>query len=288
MLSQEEKYLKPRKYMPDDFCNVKPFNFYESPYADMEEVHKEESDIWGNRARSIEGIDFNDKRQMQLLDEMTRIPAHIWPDKAGGSENRYYYDNWMFGKGSADVLYYMMRIIEPKRIIEVGSGFSTAAMVDVNEQYFDGSIDISCIEPDTGRLRKLLKPSDKVSINETKLQMVSEGFFDILDRGDILFIDSSHVAKVNGDVNYYFFEIFPRLKSGVYVHIHDIPYPMEYYKPWVYEGRAYNELYLLRAFLMYNSLFSIQFFGEYLMDQYSERIPKEMTEIGGSIWLRKE
>jgi|ERR1041384_1342521 hypothetical protein len=43
----------------------------------------------------------------------------------------------------------------------------------------------------------------------------------------------------------------PALKvaPGVYVHFHDVCFPFEYPEEWMCQGRAWNEAYLLRAFL---------------------------------------
>src|SRR5690606_17050723 len=108
---------------------------------------------------------------------------------------------------------------------------------------------------------------------------------------DILFIDSTHVSKINSDVNYIFFEILPRLASGVYIHFHDIFFPFEYPKAWVYEGRAWNEAYILRAFLQYNNAFSVVLMNTF-MDQFHksffrEHMPLCLINPGGSIWIRK-
>ena len=280
-------YLIPPKYMSDDFCNVRPFNWYESPYQDLKLIHQNEDEYF--KKKEVLGIDFNFEKQLQLLRSFEKIELHKWNfDKEETGCNRYYYNNSMFGKGSADILYYMMRTIQPKKIIEVGSGFSTAAMLDTNEIYFDGEIEISCIEPNAQRLKSVIKPSDRLVINETELQNIPLSYFEKLEENDFLFIDSSHVSKIGSDVNYYLFEILPRLKKGVYVHIHDIAYPMEYPKNWIYEGRAYNEMYMLRAFLMYNNIFSVQFYGEMLSVDYPELLNDNFKEIGGSIWLRKD
>ena len=87
--------------------------------------------------------------------------------------------------------------------------------------------------------------------------------FDQLESRDVLFIDSTHVSKLGSDVNYIFFEILPRLKPGVVIHLHDIYVGFEYPKPWVTEDRAWNEAYLLRAFLEYNERFRILLFISY-------------------------
>src|SRR5205814_62343 len=115
--------------------------------------------------------------------------------------------------------------------------------------------------------------------------------FEKLNSGDILFVDSTHVVKTGNDVNYILFEIIPRLKSGVLIHFHDIFYPFEYPKDWVFMGRNWNEDYFLKAFLMYNNEFEIILFSDYLHKHHKE-IFKEMPlcykNSGGNLWIRKK
>jgi len=113
-----------------------------------------------------------------------------------------------------------------------------------------------------------------------------------LKEDDILFIDSSHVSKIGSDLNYIFFEILPHLNSGVLIHFHDIFYPFEYPKKWILErNMVFNENYILRAFLEYNSAFNILIFNDFLQyyykDWFSENMPLCLKNQGQSIWLRK-
>ena len=103
--------------------------------------------------------------------------------------------------------------------------------------------DFTFIEPYPECLKSLLTPYDNVRIIEEKLQNVDMGIYSSLQAGDILFIDSTHVSQIDSDVNLYLFDILPRLKKGVLIHIHDILYPFEYYKEWIYSGRAWNEMW---------------------------------------------
>jgi len=125
----------------------------------------------------------------------------------------------------------------------------------------------------------------------SRLQDVDASEFEALRANDILFIDSTHVSKINSDVNRIFFEILPRLSPGVHIHFHDISYPFEYPKEWVYEGRAWNEAYMLRTFLQYNTAFRIvlmnTFMERYHESFFQERMPLCLKNIGGSIWIRK-
>jgi hypothetical protein len=122
-------------------------------------------------------------------------------------------------------------------------------------------------------------------VQETDIEM-----FDVLDENDILFIDSSHVVKTGSDVNFELFEILPRLKKGVIVHIHDIPYPFEYPREWVIERNySWNEVYAVRAFLMYNNSFEVLFFndqfGQLCGDLVARDAPAMSTNYGGGLWL---
>jgi hypothetical protein len=60
----------------------------------------------------------------------------------------------------------------------------------------------------------------------------------------------------------------------------------------VYGGRAFNEAYLLRAFLMFNPEFEIVLFNNYLeqfhRDEVAARLPLWGEHSGGcSLWLRR-
>jgi hypothetical protein len=213
------------------------------------------------------------------------------PEKCEGL--RYYFENPAYSYSDAILLHCMIRFLKPKRIIEVGSGFSSCMILDTNELFFAGSIVTTFIEPYPELLLSLIKDKDKSKIKTipSRLQEVDLGEFEALQANDILFIDSTHVSKINSDVNCIFFDILPRLSSGVHVHFHDIFFPFEYPKDWVYEGRAWNEAYLLRAFLQYNSAFRVVLmntFMEYFNESFfQQKMPLCLRNTGGSIWIRK-
>ncbi len=207
---------------------------------------------------------------------------------------RYYFENPSYSHSDGILLYCMLRSIKPKRVIEVGSGFSSCATLDTNELFFGNSIETTFIEPYPDLLNSLIKDEDRsrIKVIPSRLQDVELSLFDALQPGDILFIDSTHVSKINSDVNRIFFEILPRLAPGVYIHFHDIFFPFEYPKDWIYKGVAWNEAYLLRAFLQYNSSFRIilmNTFMEHFHEQHFETyMPLCLQNRGGSIWLHKE
>jgi hypothetical protein len=108
----------------------------------------------------------------------------------------------------------------------------------------------------------------------------------------VLFIDSSHVSKVGGDVNFLFLEVLPRLRPGVIVHLHDVFLPAEYPRDWVVEkGRFWTEQYLLQAFLTFNDAWEILLANNYLGLEHAEALrttfPTSPWWGGGSFWMRR-
>lgn len=162
-----------------------------------------------------------------------------------------------FVLADAIFLWCFLSSVKPRRIIEIGSGHSTALMLDAKD-YLKLDVQITCVEPFPTRLRETLGPRIvDVDLMESNVQDVDSNVFSTLKADDLLFIDSSHVSKAGSDVNYLFFEVVPSLRPGCFVHVHDIFMGFEYPEKWFREGRSWNEAYLLRAFLMFNSTFSI-------------------------------
>ena len=140
---------------------------------------------------------------------------------------RYYFENGSYSYSDAIVLYCMIRHVAPKRIVEVGSGYSSCLMIDTNERYFNNQIRLTFVEPYPDLLLSITSHEDRerFELRKERLQDAGLELFRALEAGDILFIDSTHVSKINSDVNHIFFGILPCLNSGVYIHFHDIFYP---------------------------------------------------------------
>jgi predicted O-methyltransferase YrrM len=273
-----------RKFFP-------PGHFY-SPLPSSEEVA--EALARGGFGPPFAAVDLNEAGQVALLEEFAgyyreqpfpETPTEGW---------RFCLGNPSYGHYDAIMLYCMLRHLQPRRIIEVGSGYSSAAMLDLNEHLFGGRVALTFIDPDMTRLRPLLRSDDqtRVTLIERRVQEVPLETFAALEAGDVLFIDSSHVSKIGSDVNRLFFDILPMLRPGVHIHIHDVAGNFEYPREWFEEGRAWNEQYLLRAFLMYNRAFRIVVFSSWLSNTrhefLRERMPLCARGGGGQIWLRRE
>ena len=167
----------------------------------------------------------------------------------------------------AFVLYAMLRQLKPRKCIEVGSGLSTCYSDLARQRNRAEGVDMQmvCIEPYPYSKLKEVQP---VELIQSEVQNVPLATFQSLAAGDVLFIDSSHVVRLDGDVPYLFLEVLPSLAPGVNIHIHDvpfpynIPYPPEYWTLLKYPQSPHwpmfwNEAMLLQAFLAFNRSFEI-------------------------------
>ncbi len=274
-----------------------PPGHYYNPLVDPKAVETYSDTVFDTSKKSVFGIDFREKDQLELLDELLPYYKEVPFPVEQTPGFRYYLGNGIFSYSDGIFLYMLMRHFKPSRIIEVGSGHSSAVMIDTNERFLNDSVNLTFIEPYPERLYSLLKDTDKTKnkIFELPIQQVPFSEFESLKAGDFLFVDSSHVSKTGSDVNYIFFEVLPRLKSGVIIHFHDIFTPMEYPKSWVMKKDVwfgFNEIYILRAFLMYNPEFEVIMFNTFLEEHHEDLFRKNMPlcleNKGGSIWLRKK
>jgi Methyltransferase domain len=280
---------------------VPPGHFY-SPFPDPEEFERRVDTLW-NTDRDPIGIDLRETHQLALfetladiLDDDLPFPAEL-AEAGGKSEPRYYFDNPAYSWSDALVLHAMLRHIRPRRVVEVGSGYSSAMTLDTTERWLDGSphgpVELVFVEPYPELLRSLLRRGDesRVTIHEVAVQDVPLDVFESLGAGDVLFVDSTHVVKAGSDVNHLMFEVFPRLAKGVWIHLHDIFFPFEYPPDWIREGRAWHEAYLLRALLTGNDAFEIRWFQNFMWSRHQQllegRLPAMGKNPGGNIWLEK-
>jgi predicted O-methyltransferase YrrM len=280
------------EYLEQHQCPWVPPGHFFSPYPNLDEIRRNEAQIF-NQDKPILGIDLREEQQFEMLKTIGSLyPSMKFPE-AKNPRCRYYFDNETYTYSDGIVLHAMLRIIQPKRLIEIGCGYSSAMILDTNELNFQSQLRITFVEPYPKVLRSLMKPQDEASVTiiESKLENLDPTLFEELAENDILFIDSTHVSKVNSDVNFIFFEILPRLRRGVHIHFHDIFYPFEYLKEWIYQGWAWQEAYLLHAFLQDNQRYQITYFQDFMFKKYhhyfEEYLPLCLKNGGGSLWLKK-
>jgi len=276
-----------------------PGHFY-SPIPDIKELQGKPHIAYTNMSTKISGIDLHIEEQTELAHEFAKHYNDMpFPEKKRDGF-RYYLDNDYLSYGDGVVLYSMMRRFKPNRVIEVGSGFSSAAMLDLNEKFYAGKINFTFVEPFPDRLFSVLRENDKerCTILRAPVQEIANDIFGELRENDILFVDSSHVVKAHSDVAHLLFNVLPSLHKGVIVHFHDILWPFEYPQLWLDEGRAWNEAYVLRAFLQYNTAFRILYFNSMMEVHQAHFLRREMplvikkpssrvTPGNTSLWIRK-
>jgi hypothetical protein len=237
---------------------------------------------------------------LKKVEHYSKELKHV-PLRQAAAQGQFYWSNPMFSPLDAVAYYSLIREVKPCRILEVGSGYSTAVAIMAAQQS-PHPPEISCIEP---------YPSDFLLNNERKLsslikrkvQDVDPALFESLEPGDILFIDSSHCSHLNSDLNFLLFEAIPRVKAGVYIHFHDIFLPSEYPRQWLEEiGIMWNEQYLILAFLMFNQSFKMIWSSSVtgaekskeLYEIFQPLVPDHTAFLqnlgpysGGSLWLHK-
>lgn len=265
----------PQAFPPGAFYSpvVDPDVVFASPDADR---------IWPAEVEDPAGIDFRADAQLTLL---AKIGAYALPTAADDSTPAYDPANEQFPPHDAAVLYGMVRHRRPRRMVEVGCGWSTTVTARAIR---DGALDteLTCIEP---------YPRDFVAdipqIHALRVEKVEQTpceVFDRLDDGDVLFIDSSHVVKTGSDVVHQLLYVLPRLASGVVVHVHDIFLPEDYPRGWVRAGFNWNEQYLLQALLVGNPGLRPLLTNRWLTLRHPDAIERALGPIatnGSSFWF---
>jgi len=221
--------------------------------------------------RNLPAVDFNVNEQLALLKNFNyKNELLLFPRKKTSNKFEFSYNYGAYPSGDSEIYYSMIRFLKPKRIIEIGSGSST--LMALNAIKFNKHEDKSyeceliCIEPyEYDWLEEL-----NIKVIRQRVERLDFSWFQGLDKNDILFIDSSHIIRPQGDVLYIILEILPRLKKQVYVHFHDICSPKDYFDEWILNQVFWNEQYLLEAFLSFNKDFRIVLASNYLFHHYKD------------------
>jgi predicted O-methyltransferase YrrM len=286
-----ENYVFVRDYPPGHFYSAIP---------DLQDFRRYGAPPDLNPVETLGGVALRPASQSKLLQGFASYYPSLPFSAHASQEFRYYLDNPFFSFGDGIILYSMLRHFEPRRVVEIGSGYSSAAMLDTSEKFLHSGLEFTFVDPFPERLYGLLRMSDRARcrIEVKPVQEVDGGIFRALRENDILFVDSSHVAKTCSDLVHILFNILPTLNPGVLVHFHDVPWPFEYPQQWINGGRAWNEAYFLRSFLQYNTAFEIVYFNDYMARCHTSLVNNTLplslnsssfsdTLSNTSLWLRK-
>ncbi|MBX3177326.1 MAG: class I SAM-dependent methyltransferase [Candidatus Hydrogenedentes bacterium] len=245
--------------------------------------------------RSLPGIDWNVDGQLRMLGKFTHFGelAELEGRRLEGIPP-FSYQNSLFSYGDADYWYQIIRAVKPKRIFEIGSGNSTIVARLALEMNREDDPDYACkhvcIEP----FESPWLDGSGVTLIRKPVEHVGGEFFLELDEDDILFIDSSHIIRPQGDVLFEYLELLPSLKPGVIVHIHDIFSPKNYPEQWIARDvRFWNEQYLLEAFLSHNASWQVVGALNYLFHHHPNELGAVVPELSterppGSFYIRRK
>lgn len=248
-----------------------------------------------NEERVLPGIDMNEKEQLAILSSFT-YQKELLKIPVTSRKHEFHYNNGNFEAGDAEYLYSLIRKVKPKNIIEIGSGYSTLMAVKAVHQNSREDRKYTCkhicIEPYE---MPWLEKEKSIEVIRKRVEDMDLKMFQNLGKDDILFIDSSHIIRPQGDVLHEYLEILPALNKGVYVHIHDIFLPRDYPPEWIVKKRRFwNEQYLLEAFLSNNSCYKIIGATNWLLHKHKdivyEKFPilaRQQKRGTGSFWMQK-
>ena len=272
-----------------------PNGHFYSPVVNPSELQNRLDELYPAKP-VIHGIEFNPDSHTQLIQHALSkyMAEYDYPEFGPGdaSLDFFYTRNSQFSWLDSRALFCFLRHWQPRRIVEVGSGYSSLLIADVKKRFLTPDTVVQSVEPFP---RPFLRRTDLgLELIEKRVQEIPIEFFTSLEAGDLLFIDSSHVCKTGSDVNYLYLQILPQLKRGVRIHIHDIFFPHDYLREWVIdENRSWNEQYLLQALLMFSNGFKVIFGNSYAFYEFPEQIvaalnhPKGHGFGGGSFYIER-
>jgi hypothetical protein len=265
-----------------------------SPIPNLRELEKRADALWPPEwPAALPGIDLRPDAQLETFSQVAKLAHHFEVQQRPIEPWRYYGDNNDYRVGDALTLHGMLRLIRPRRVVGIGSGYSSAMALDTIEHYLGGKTHVTFIEPRPERLEEVTRPADRgrLTIVPAPLQQLPLDTFTNLEAGDVLLVNSTHVLKTGSDVAWLYATVLPALRAGVWVHVQDVCYPFEYPQDWVLSGRAWTEAYVVRAFLAYNTDFEIELFNDWLAcfhrDLIEAELPEMLTDTGSALWLRR-
>lgn len=279
-------------------CLPLPVHYF-SPVPNIPDLQSRR--IWSRRS-ALPGINWDDSGQLQFLATIGRRYGNEcrWPAQSTGNPQQFYTENNSFIFGCAAAAHCLIRHFKPKRVIEIGSGFSSLV---INEALAQNASESHHCE------YTIIDPFPPTWINSglshlnclmgQRVELLEPQFFLKLQSNDLLFIDSGHTVRIGGDVNFLILDVLPRLNPGAVIHFHDISLPYEY--PECYLTNAsfrmlWTEAYLLQAFLCHNSDFQILLALSWIMTEHPREFQQAFPHYNpaihhnqsGSLWIRKK
>lgn len=255
-------------------------------YSPIPDIGRLPAETW-ERPSDLVGIELDLDLQLEFLESELAGPLGEFDPSP---ELR---TNGSYGPIDADVLYAMVRALKPRRIVELGSGYTSLiiAQACVRNAEEGSQTRYRAFDPYPGVAEPPLTGLDELV--SALAQDVPREVFGELAAGDMLVVDTTHTVKTGGDVNRIVLDVLPALLPGVVVHFHDIFLPWEYPRVWAEDyGLYWSEQYLLQAFLALNSEFEVICALHALSREQPDRlrhiVPSWSGEAApGAFWIRR-
>jgi hypothetical protein len=278
--------------LPKGHYDIVPHNYY-SPIPDLGQLPP---DVWDRRA-PLGGVDLGVDAAIDLIEgELAPYVAELEVPAAGpAAPGEFFLANENYESVDAELLYAMVRSQRPKRVLELGSGFTTLLIgMAARRNAEDGDApDHVAYDPYprsqiVGDAPPAPTRFESISATDVPLDIFAE-----LEAGDILFVDTTHTVKLGSDVNFVVLEVLPKLAPGVIVHFHDIFLPWEYPREWFEEmDYLWAEQYLLQAFLSFNDEFEVLIPAAAVAREHPDRLAAVVPSFSagrrpGAFWLTR-
>jgi predicted O-methyltransferase YrrM len=273
-----------------------PGNFY-SPLPDTEKLAQpaEHARVWPDEPHPMPGIDWRPDAQVELCTEVfARQQPISFPQESPAGVPEYSRESKRYPIIDAWVLQAFLRHLQPARVVEVGAGYSSLVIARVNREFLGGQAQFTAIDPYPLGFLKRGVPG----LTDLRAEQVQDTPFEVFEQlgsNDVLFIDTSHTVKTGGDVPWIYNQILPRLAAGVVVHLHDSYLPWDYPEHSVFDGKGWNELYMMQSFLVWNSAFEVLFGTHWMKRRHWDLLRRTFPELldedrrreGSSLWIRR-
>jgi hypothetical protein len=266
---------------------------YYSPVPDLGSLPP---DIWDRRSE-LGGIALDAGRAMEFVErELAPFIAELDARSDDpGVPGAFFLNNANYESVDAELLFAMVRWSRPRKVVELGSGFTTLLIADACRRNARDGAAVEHVAFDPYPRRHILgehvpAPTrfEPVSATEVPLDVFRD-----LEAGDVLFVDTTHTVKLGSDVNFVILDVLPTLAPGVLVHFHDVFLPWEYPRVWFEEMRyLWAEQYLLQAFLAYNDAFEVVVPAQLLAREAPRRLSEVVPSFGpgvspAALWIRR-
>jgi hypothetical protein len=258
-----------------------------SPIPDLDAVPERWED---ETPAQMPGVDLKLDESVEYLSSTLApyIDEYSPPAHSPGTANGFYRDNPMYGALDAEVLYGIVRDVQPSRIVEVGAGFSTLVIEDaLAKPREEGKACVhEVFDPYPAEIL-----AGRFEVQALPAQAIPPSTFAALGDGDILFIDTTHTVRPGGDVNHLLLEVLPTVAPGVVIHVHDFFRPFDYPR-FLYElGLYWQEHHLLEAFLAFNDSFEVVIANHAISRLRPDAVRAVVSGIdgpaGSALWMRR-